>query len=130
MTTNEINQALHEALGKCWHESELYAIVKNTDGLVGTTTDNESNEVRFNPSLRCKKCHVSDCSNPDYCGDPRLVIEAMQERDDWFDFVQYICPIDNKPAWSAILDLLDLIMDKSGKLAMLAIEWMKEAKDE
>jgi hypothetical protein len=93
MNPNEINQALHEALGKYWF----------------------------------KHCPQE---NPDYCGDPRLVIEAMQERDDWFDFVQYICPIDNKPAWSAILDLLDLIMDKSGKLAMLAIEWMKEAKDE
>ncbi|HSW62198.1 MAG TPA: hypothetical protein VLH56_02585 [Dissulfurispiraceae bacterium] len=56
--------------------------------------------------------------NPDYCGDPRLVIEAMFAREDWIDFRDACITIygDAIP--------VDLILDKTGELALLALEWL------
>jgi hypothetical protein len=125
MTTNEINKQLHEALEKCWHEPEiLHTTVKNISGIIGTTTG-------FG-SWICKKCHrvINDCSNPDYCADPRLVIEAMMERPDfalWMAHLEYIGDNIEATDWDHTVDI-DLIMDKTGKLALLAIEWMRKEK--
>jgi hypothetical protein len=88
MTPNEINQALHEALGKYWF----------------------------------KHCPQE---NPDYCADPRLVIEAMREKGLLEEFLFYL----SKEQYTSGVSI-NLIMDKSGKLALLGIEWLKEAKNE
>jgi hypothetical protein len=60
--------------------------------------------------------------NPDYCADPRLVIEAMRRRDEDKDFLVDIVEKNNRyPPFF----IVDLIMDKTGRLANLAIEWLE-----
>jgi hypothetical protein len=59
----------------------------------------------------------------DYCGDPRLVIKAMMERKDWEGFQWRICQEENIHCVD-----IDLIMDTTGKLALLAIGWLKEKR--
>jgi hypothetical protein len=76
---------------------------------------------------------------PDYCADPRLVIEAMREREDFIMFLKTTgsggdmliltgktLPVDNVEHREFVY--LDLIMDKTGKLALLGIEWLKEVR--
>ena len=67
-------------------------------------------------------------SGPDYCADPRLVIEVMRERGDWdrFRLVIGVGYRDGPYKNSITYISLDLIMDKTGKLARLATEWIKQ----
>jgi hypothetical protein len=63
--------------------------------------------------------------NPDYCNDPRLVIEAMGERYEDTEFIEYAVKGSRKlPEY----ELADLFMDRTGKLASLAIEFLEERK--
>jgi hypothetical protein len=106
MTTQEINKRLYELLGNCWHEP---------DG-----------EAKFAGNFICKKCRYVYWANttPDYCADPRLVIKAMMERKDWPDFLRWFFGKKNRDAE----DLLYSIMDTTGKLALLAIEYLEGRK--
>lgn len=64
------------------------------------------------------------CANPDFCDDPRLVLEVMMKREDYDDFLTKIRVIDNPCLFlSRFID--DYIM-KPGKLALAAITWMEE----
>jgi hypothetical protein len=101
---NDINHRLHEALGKCWK----YAEYRN-----------------------------SQQYNPDYCADPRLVIEVMEA--EYPEFIESVFSIDDaeyhsyRPEKRRIVfdKFVDLIMDTTGKLALLAIEFLeKEANDD
>ena len=78
----------------------------------------------FHKALGHISVKLGGSPSPDYCGDPRLVIEAMRKRWDWeefYDFLVHEC---------VIRELIDLIMDKTGRLAVLATEWMKEHANE
>jgi hypothetical protein len=108
--TQEINRRLHEALGRCWHERPKQGY--------------DIPNIHYDPS--CPKCgaNTEKVMNPDYCSDPRLAIEAMQERDDWdaFMYWQGFCESSIMPKyWIPI----DLMMDTTGNLALLAIEWLE-----
>lgn len=104
----QINRKLHEALGKCWHETEVYTL---------------------NPKHKiCMFCdEFEPAPNPDYCGDPRLVLEAMRERykDDEYGFSHFLFYLPIYGTYPHLLrEFSDLIMDKTGKLALLALEWL------
>ena len=104
--TQEINRKLHEALGRCWHEPAA------------------------NKPWYCMKCKdYFHHTNPDYCADPRLVIEAMMERKDWPLFLDYVGGDYYPPAdpLAGNISLIDcnLILDKTGKLRDAAIEWLE-----
>ena len=65
---------------------------------------------------------------PDYCADPRLVIEAMRERDDWQEFgTHYLLLAGVKNIWEFGIPL-DLMMNREGALALLALEWIEGRK--
>ena len=120
--TQEINKAFHEALGKKdWHE------------------------LRENPAyLFDERAPASLCScgktvndfadwkhdNPDYCSDARLVIEAMRERNEDTEFIWFAVAVYPHNLKYKECAITDLIMDKTGKLAVLAYEWLNHNNDE
>lgn len=109
--TQEINRRLHEALGKCWHEPAS------------------------NFRCYCHKCGktiprdgvTGNIIRPDYCTDPRLVIEAMMEKWIWDKFAGSLCERNKRQVGNYNISL-DLIMDKTGKIAKLAIDWLEGRK--
>lgn len=105
---DDINRRLHEALGKCWHE--VIAIATSRFG--------------YAESPICK-CGAWNCQvpNPDYCADPRLVIEAMREREKFKEFIYFVLG-----PYGDVFNLLDLIMDTTGKLRDAAIEFIEGRK--
>ena len=115
--TQEINRAFHGAAGKCWHEP--------TFDENGFATRHSKRRM-----LKCSHCDalMERTSGPDYCADPRLVIEVMRERGDWdrFRLVIGVGYRDGPYKNSITYISLDLIMDKTGKLARLATEWIKQ----
>ena len=74
---------------------------------------------------------LNDCYDeniPDYCDDPRLVIEAMREYcgGDEYKFSQFLFSLPIHGTYPHLLrGFIDLILDKTGKLALLAIEWLE-----
>jgi biotin synthase-related radical SAM superfamily protein len=61
---------------------------------------------------------------PNYKADPRLVVREMEKREDWPLFLSHLC---SRVTYDhAISGTLNLIMDETGKIRDLAIEWMKE----
>jgi len=111
----DINRRLHLALGKCWHENTRYSIFSGC-------------RIYSYGSCPCGKWYC-EAKNPDYCADPRLVIEAMREHCCLLDFLMYagFFPQDGHAdeSW-----LIEYIMDKTGKLTKLATEWLKEQANE
>lgn len=112
---DDLNRRLHEALGKCWHRG-FTTTYRTPDTLAdfkcyncGLTQEIREYGEEYNP-------------NPDYCADPRLVIEVMMEREDWLEFAAHYLIVDVHSQEDGIQ--IDLIMDKTGKLAKLAIEWL------
>ena len=104
------NRELHELLGLCWHE--IVAI------------------DRINYVCSCGKVYKIDdkyaCVNPDYAADPRLVLREMMKREDWFEFVNEIGQMEQNEGSDMIY--LIYILDTTGKLRDLAIEWLKNNK--
>ena len=113
MEAQEINRRLHEALGKCWHETERRYVAGDIKSV-------------------CKKCNAYGFpilqSNPNYCADPRLVIEAMIGRRDWIKFLKHITNHCMSGYASINNFTRDRIMDRTGKLAVLATEWINKQK--
>lgn len=104
MEKTNINRQLHEALGKhVCTESKSYP---------GT----------------CRYCKEIMQIIPDYCADPRLVIAAMRERKDRADFY-YQC-LTEKDGYGGRDFRMELVLDTTGRLAKLALEWLKEKEDE
>ena len=107
--TQEINKAFHEAAGKCWHAPAL-----NFRGY-------------------CHKCGktitkdkiTGNIIRPNYADDPRLVIEVMRERGDFDEFIDIGI---QSQKWFEADDWIDLFMDRTGKLAKLATEWLNQQK--
>lgn len=112
------NKAFHEAARKCWHE-ELVKEVEDDSGFV-TYICSCGSCYSFRDHI---KKHIAE-SNPDYCDDPRLVIEVMRKREDWDEF----CIFVEQKCWYDAYPWIDLFMDKTGKLRDLALEWLEKEK--
>ena len=68
---------------------------------------------------------TADYVYPNYCDDPRLVIEVMREREDFDEFIDIGI---QSQKWFEADDWIDLFMDRTGKLAVLATEWINKQK--
>lgn len=102
--TQEINKAFHEAAGKCWHQGD--------------------SGLPF-----CRKCGEWYPAITDYSADPRLVIEVMREREDWDEFADtYFIPAITGDGKRMFYISEHLIMDRTGKLRDLALEWINKQK--
>ena len=113
MTNRKLNRKLHEAFGHCWHELEPIP-VEEWDA-----------EPHF---FKCKKCgyETDDCQeecNPDYVADPRLVIREMEAARKFPQFMRYLCFGEGICSTVEIAELIAI--DTTGKLARLALEWLK-----
>ena len=97
------NRELHELLGLEWKEEWQ---LKDANG-----------EVVLIPRE----------DNPDYTDDPRLVLREMKKREDFHRFVAKInaFSLDEDDALIDNAIPVDLILDTTGKLRDLAIEWLK-----
>jgi hypothetical protein len=110
---SDLNQRLHEALGLCWHHWVL-----------GKQKFDESDH------FYCTKCgyrlgYTETTDQPDYVADPRLVLREMQKREDWIDFCE-----SNRWIWANYMAIkIDVILDTTGKLARLALDWLKSGED-
>ena len=113
------NKELHELLGLCWHEW-----VRN----IGHDAED----------LMCDKCwrYPSEVGeNPDYAADPRLVLREMMRCKDWSRFHMRIGSRERTVidpdgiAWVINSEIrIDLVLNTTGKLRDLAIEWLKNNK--
>jgi hypothetical protein len=72
---------------------------------------------------------------PDYVGDPRLVLREMQKREGFSCFLSFLmfgsendCLEDELIYAEATLQIVDLILDDTGKLAQLALDWLEREK--
>ena len=112
-----LNRELYEALGYCWHEKHA----EYNGEIACTCWATFRSEEEF--TLHCKS------SNTDYVADPRLVIREM---DKW-DKAHHTHPderfINNLGCMEYEVVSVDLILDTSGKLAQLALDWIKEQKE-
>lgn len=110
-----MNRELHELLGKCWHEHSRPKEYRDGFG--------------YKVQWICEKCG-NDELNPDYT-DARLVLEAMREREPFVydEFVFWLLDqLAEKVVMSKFFGLLDLILDRTGRLRDLAIEWLREGR--
>ena len=120
MTPEQINKRFAELAGIPWHKWErpqkgtLYGSCA-----CGRVINITKREWEVHPFHR----------NPDFCADPRLVLEVMEKREDFNRWIAVLnglsldednCLIDNAIP-------IDYILDKTGKLAMAAITFL-EAK--
>jgi len=108
--TQEINKALHLALGRKWHD----------------LTDTYPLDPKG--SMHCDTCeeYVTDRNlhiNPDYCNDPRLVIEAMRERGSLSDFLFWLSEGESR----CRLDVC-FLTGRQRELATLALMWLEKEK--
>jgi len=109
-----LNRELHEALGYCWHEpilgSQIWLITSNRMSFI------------------CSKCgeRYTEDFCPDYVAEPWLVIREM---DKW-DKAHHTHPderfINNLGCMEYEVVSVDLILDTSGKLARVALDWLQK----
>jgi hypothetical protein len=118
MNTQEINKRFAELAGICWHEK-----------------DGGIYPFRF-PCKKCGEIVEWQDAYPNFCADPRLVLEAMMKREDWYYFVgrtKYgfllsLFRYHQEDTEGAVYSMLkEYILDTTGKLAIAAIAWL-EAK--
>ena len=104
ISDDEVNRRLHYLFGNDWAVCEHI----------------------FRQSIRCQRCavHYHESGIPDYCADPTLVLREMRKREDWDEFR------DSIGGWKSPYQFvrLDLILDNSGKLAWLALEWIERSR--
>ena len=112
------NKELHELLGLEWH-TVLYLSTPPAPHW-----ECSCRRAFFDYYLMTE--HLKK-NSPDYAADPRLVLREMMKRDDFDRFISNINAFsldeDNDLINNAVP--VDLIMDTTGKLADIAIEWLK-----
>jgi len=97
------NQELHELLGLEWIEDWVL-------------TNSEGTTVR-----------IPREDNPDYATDPRLVLREMMKREDWRGSEGFANYLTIELGGRRFLDIpLNLILDTTGKLRNLAIDWLNK----
>lgn len=118
------NRRLAEALGICWHEWKRDWI---EDG-------NSIDEWYVCQKCGLKSYHPSqDHPNPDFTADPTLVLVEMRKREDWLDFISFVGKFSTDgvsyDVQYDVSQFVDLILDRSGKLAEMASEWLTAQKE-
>ncbi len=107
-----INKELTEALGMCWHEWDLQ--------------EGALLQYKCPP---CRKCGKHVDSNPDFTSDAGKVqlLREMKKREDWNEFQGWCfvgtSTLDGQVDYGIPVDL---ILDTTGKLAKIALDWIKE----
>jgi len=115
---NELNRKLHEAFGHEVHE----CVEGNWDVPFRCSCGFTTND----PEEMFK--HLDSNPVPDYCADPRLVIREMEAAGRLKGFLDYGAGMyfdKDEHLDEAFLVWVDLILDTTGKLARLALEWLK-----
>lgn len=112
MNKQEINRKFAELAGICWHEIVREPYVCSCGAYCETE--------------RTAYWHIHN-DNPDFCADPRLVLEVMMKREDWPEFMRSLQIVDN-PCLFLQKYTEDYILDTTGLLALKAIEWMEAHK--
>ena len=130
-----IDRELHEEFGYCWHELESIGIDESFKNY---------GDVFFHV---CKKCGflTDDCQeecNPNYVAEPWLVIREIARQGSMFHerlkaFLMYAWDKDIPPETEGAvmhidtcLEIVNLVsIDTTGKLAQLALDWMREQKE-
>ena len=105
----DINKELCEKLGICCPDISDY----DDEGICGL----------------CGECYEAH-NIPDYVADPRLVLREMEKREDGkLFFAKLIYAGNNVEAIDddGLIDR-DLILDTTGRLAQIALDWIKEGK--
>jgi hypothetical protein len=111
-----LNRELYEALGYCWHEKHA----EYNGEIACTCWATFRSEEEF--TLHCKS------SNTDYVADPRLVIREMMKKGLLKRFLSSIGTTTNLDALGKMSSLIAI--DTTGKLAQLALDWLREQKEE
>ncbi|MFH1448101.1 MAG: hypothetical protein ABIG39_04520 [Candidatus Micrarchaeota archaeon] len=114
------NKELHELLGLCWHEEVPSSKIFNYRCLCGYEVETQ---------IRLLGKHIRE-NNPDYASDPRLVLREMMKREDFRLFMarlMYYGDTAGAIDWDEDITI-DLILDTTGKLRDMAIEWLKNNK--
>jgi len=122
MTTEEINKRFSELAGIHYHTFPKAKKYKDIFGNICLTNRGRKCSCGVHYNSRYKK------PNLDYCAHPDLVLEEMKDRKDYFDFINTVGRA--VPVFTTVecFIAVDLIMDKTGLLALLAIRWMEEKK--
>jgi len=105
MTTDQINKRFAELAGIHYHTFPKAKKYKDIFGNICLTNRGRKCLCGVRYNSRYKK------PNPDYCADPRLVLEVMVEKGYW------------GKNWGVTIEGM---LDKTGILALKAIEWMEE----
>jgi hypothetical protein len=113
MNTEQINKRFAKLAGICWHKPSK---PEYCDGSLGG------------------RCKIIRDDNPDFCGDPRLVLEVMMKREDWYyhvgrtkyGFLLSLFKYHQEDVEGAVSSMLkNYILDTTGLLAMKAVEFME-----
>jgi hypothetical protein len=107
-----LNRELHEALGYCWHEKHA----EYRGEIACTCWATFKSEEEF--IQHCKS------SNPNYKAEPWLVIREMKKKGLLKRFLSSIGTTTNLDTLGKMSSLIAI--DTSGKLAQLALDWLKE----
>lgn len=115
MKHEEINRRFCELAGIRWHE-------RRTDTPYSCSCGEDfSGAAHF-------YWHKDSHPNPDFCADPRLVSDVMKGRKDYLAFLDSCLPPFTSSRAAVTAHWVDIFMDKTGQLALKAIEWMEEQK--
>ena len=68
--------------------------------------------------------------NPDFISDSRLVLREMRKIPNYHLFLKKIYVDAATPEEILDRSIVQLILDKTGKLAQLALDWLKEVEDD
>ncbi len=103
------NKEFGELAGICWHE-----IVRKDEYTKVCSCGEDMNVFD------------AECQNPNYAADQLAVLRVMRKRKDWDEFT---CRCPSLFRGRTFVDV-DLLFDTTGKLRDLAIEWLRERKEQ
>jgi hypothetical protein len=117
-----INKKFASLAGICWHELEKYP------GATGSAIQRYRDSCIY-PLYKCVKCekegYGSYFCHPNFCADPRLVLEVMKKTGMLDQFILSL--LDEYTSFEQIPHFLRYyILDTTGLLALKAIEWMEK----
>jgi hypothetical protein len=121
MNAQDSNRRFAKAAGICRHMVRNYSLIR------------DHREVSP-PTCSCRKTFFTDVSlemhikreNPDFCADPRLVLEVMMKREDWLEFWESTGWNDAHFGEQELSIPISYILDTTGLLALKAISWLEK----
>jgi len=119
----ELQELLYGVKGEKDHSKPLHRKSKDYPGTTITDWNAKGPHPRIDWEEESEKktFYLCNCQHekgdelPDYAADPRLVLREMMKRKEWIEFRWFI-----DDCW---VDLI--VLDTTGKLRDLAIEWLK-----